>query len=138
MNLDGEVIGINTAIESNTGTYEGIGFAIPSNLVKWVAPQLVKNGAVERSYLGVHIGEINGELSEHLGVPPNSGVIVSEVLAKSPAAAAGLQEGDIISAFAKKKIVNTQQLQELVERSPKDSIQQIDVYARRTNNATAR
>ncbi len=127
VNLDGEIIGINTAIESKTGTYEGIGFAIPSNLVKWVAPQLIKNGTVERAYLGVHIGEINGELSDHLGVPPNSGVIISEVLAKSPAAAAGLQEGDIISSFAKKKIANTQQLQELVERSAKGSIQQVDV-----------
>ncbi len=127
VNLDGQVIGINTAIESSTGAYEGIGFAIPSNLVKWVASQMIKNGTVQRSYLGVHIGEINAELSDHLGVPPNSGVIVSEILPKSPAAAAGLQEGDVISAFANKKILNTQQLQELVERSPKDSIQQVDV-----------
>ncbi len=127
VNLDGEVIGINTAIESNSGTYEGIGFAIPSNLVKWVAPQLIKNGTVERSYLGVKIGEINGELADHLGVPPNSGVIISEVLAKSPAAAAGLQEGDIVLSFAEKKIVNPQQLQELVERSAKGSNQQIDI-----------
>jgi serine protease Do len=127
VNLDGEIIGINTAIESNTGTYMGIGFAIPSNLVKWVAPQLIKNGAVERSYLGVHIGEINGEVADHLGVAPNSGVIISEVLAKSPAAAAGLQEGDIVLSFAQKKIANPQQLQELVERSRKGSSQQVDI-----------
>jgi serine protease Do len=127
VNLDGEVIGINTAIESNTGTYVGIGFAIPSNLVKWVAPQLVKNGTVERAYLGVKMRELNGELAGHLGVAPNSGVIVSEVLAKSPAAAAGLLEGDIVLSFAEKKIVNPQQLQELVERSPKGSNRQIDI-----------
>ena len=127
VNLDGEIIGINTAIESNTGTYMGIGFAIPSNLVKWVAPQLIKNGTVERSYLGVKIGEINGELADHLGVAPNSGVIVSEVLVKSPAAAAGLQEGDIVLSFAEKKIANPQQLQELVERSPKGSNRQVDI-----------
>jgi serine protease Do len=127
VNLDGEVIGINTAIESSTGTYEGIGFAIPSNLVKWVALQLVKSGAVERSYLGVHIGEINAEISEHLGVPLNAGVIVSEVIAKSPAADAGLKERDVISAFAGKKIANTQQLQEIVERTPKGSVQQLDI-----------
>ncbi|MGD0519205.1 MAG: Do family serine endopeptidase, partial [Thermoguttaceae bacterium] len=127
VNLDGEVIGINTAIESSTGTYEGIGFAIPSNLVKWVAPQLIKNGAVKRAYLGVKIGEINGELADHVGVPPNSGVIVSEVLANSPAAAAGLQEGDIILAFAEKKITNPQQLQEIVERSPNGSNQQVEI-----------
>jgi serine protease Do len=127
VNLDGEIIGINTAIESNTGTYMGIGFAIPSNLVKWIAPQLVNSGTVERSYLGVKIGEINGELANHLGVAPNSGVIISEVLAKSPAAAAGLQEGDIVLSFAAKKIANTQQLQELVERSAKGSNQPVDV-----------
>jgi serine protease Do len=127
VNLDGEVIGINTAIESSTGAYEGIGFAIPSNLVKWVAPQLVKNGAVERSYLGVKIGEINGEVADHLGVAPNSGVIISEVLAKSPAAAAGLQEGDIVLSFAEKKIANPQQLQELVERSAKGSNHQVNI-----------
>jgi serine protease Do len=130
VNLDGEVIGINTAIESSTGTYEGIGFAIPSNLVKWVAPQLIKNGSVQRAYLGVKIGEINGEVADHLGVAPNSGVIVSEVLAKSPAYAAGLQEGDIVLSFAQKKIVNPQQLQELVERSPKGSTQQVDILRR--------
>ncbi|MGA2059243.1 MAG: Do family serine endopeptidase [Thermoguttaceae bacterium] len=127
VNLDGEVIGINTAIESSTGAYEGIGFAIPSNLVKWVSTQLIKNGSVERAYLGVKIGEINGDLADHLGVPPNSGVIISEVLPKSPAAAAGLQEGDIVLAFAEKKIANPQQLQELVERSAKGSNRQIDV-----------
>jgi serine protease Do len=127
VNLDGEVIGINTAIESSTGTYEGIGFAIPSNLVKWVVPQLIKNGAVRRAYLGVKIGEINGEFADHLGVAPNSGVIVSEVLANSPADAAGLQEGDIILSFAEKKIANPQQLQEFVERSPSGSNQQVEI-----------
>jgi len=127
VNLDGEVIGINTAIESSTGAYEGIGFAIPSNLVKWVVPQLIKNGAVKRAYLGVKIGAINGELADHLGVAPNSGVIVSEVLANSPAGAAGLQAGDIILSFAEKKIVNPQQLQELVERSPSGSNQQVEI-----------
>jgi serine protease Do len=127
VNLDGEVIGINTAIESSTGAYQGIGFAIPSNLVKWVVPQLIKNGAVKRAYLGVKIGEINGELADHLGVIPNSGVIVSEVIANSPADSAGLQAGDIILSFAEKNIVNPQQLQELVERSPNGSKQQVEI-----------
>ncbi len=127
VDLDGKVIGINTAIASNSGAYEGIGFAIPVNLVKWVPAQLIKNGTVQRAYLGVKIGEINGELADLLGVAPNSGVIVSEVLDNSPAIAAGLQEGDIIVSFAGKKIVNPQQLQEAVERSPMASKQQLEL-----------
>jgi serine protease Do len=127
VNLDGEVIGINTAIASNSGFYEGIGFAIPSNLAKWVTSQLIKNGVVQRAYLGVKIGEINGELADRLGVAPNSGVIVSKVLANSPAAAAGLQALDIILSFEGKRVVSPQQLQEVVERSPKGSKQQVEI-----------
>jgi len=127
VNLDGEVIGINTAIASNSGGYEGIGFAIPSNLAKWVTAQLIKNGAVQRAYLGVKIGEINGELADHLGVAPNSGVVVSEVLPRSPAAAAGFQEGDIILSFAGKKVGSPQQLQEVVERSAMGSTRQVEI-----------
>ena len=133
VNLDGEVIGINTAIASNSGAYEGIGFAIPSNLAKWITAQLIKNGAVQRSYLGVKIGEINGELADHLGVAPNSGVIVSEVLANSPAAAAGLQELDIILSYEGKKVVSPQQLQEVVERSLMGSKQQVEILRNRKN-----
>jgi serine protease Do len=127
VNIDGEVIGINTAIASNSGGYEGIGFAIPSNLAKWVTAQLIKSGSVQRAYLGVKIGEINAELAAHLGVTPNSGVLVSEVLLNSPAAAAGFQDGDIILAFAEKKVNSPQQLQEVVERSPMGSSQQVEV-----------
>jgi serine protease Do len=127
VNLDGEVIGINTAIASNSGTYEGIGFAIPSNLAKWVVSQLLKNGSVERAYLGVKIGEITGPLAEHLGVVPNSGVIVSEVLPNSPAAKAKFQDGDIIQSFSGTKIDNPHQLQELVERAPMGSKKTVDI-----------
>ena len=116
-----------SAIASNSGGYEGIGFAIPSNLAKWVTAQLIKNGAVQRAYLGVKIGEINGELADHLGVAPNSGVVVSEVLPRSPAAAAGFQEGDIILSVAGKKVGSPQQLQEVVERSAMGSTRQVEI-----------
>jgi serine protease Do len=126
VDLDGKVIGINTAIASNSGAYEGIGFAIPANLVKWVSGQLIRSGTVHRAYMGVKIGEINGELAEALGVAPGSGVIVSEVLDNSPAVAAGLKEGDIIVSYAGKKVATPQQLQELVERSPAASRQRVE------------
>ncbi|HEY4759218.1 MAG TPA: PDZ domain-containing protein, partial [Thermoguttaceae bacterium] len=104
-----------------------IGFAIPINLAKWVTAQLIKKGSVERAYLGVQIGEITGELADHLGVAPNSGVLVGNVFADSPAAEAGFQEGDIILSFAGKKVASPQQLQELVERSALGSKQQVEI-----------
>ncbi len=117
VNLDGEVVGINTAIATNTGSFNGIGFAVPVNLAKWVIPQLVKEGKVQRAYLGVAIGEISKELAEQFGVERNSGVLVSEVFPGSPAAEAGLKVGDVIKSFAGSAVHNPRELQELVERT---------------------
>ncbi len=68
VNLTGEVVGINTAIASNSGGYQGLGFAIPINQAKWVTEQLIKDGSVHRGYLGVEIGEVSSELASQLGV----------------------------------------------------------------------
>ena len=97
VNLDGEVIGINTAIASNSGGYQGVGFAIPINLAKWVTTQLIEKGSVQRAYLGVVIGEVNAALAEQFNVPRNGGVLVSEVLPKTPAADAGFGRDLILS-----------------------------------------
>ncbi len=67
VNLTGEVVGINTAIASNSGGYQGIGFAIPINEAKWVTEQLIKNGSVSRGYLGIGIGEVRSELAAQAG-----------------------------------------------------------------------
>jgi serine protease Do len=117
VNLDGEVIGINTAIATNTGSFNGIGFAVPVNLAKWVVPQLVKEGKVQRAYLGVAIGEINNELAGQFGVERNSGVLVSEVFPNSPAEEAGMKTGDVIKSFAGQAVRNPRELQEIVERT---------------------
>jgi serine protease Do len=82
-----------------------------------VIPQLVKEGKVQRAYLGVAIGEITGDLAEQFDVERNQGVLVSEVFPSSPAAAAGLKVGDIIKRFAGKEVRNPRELQELVERT---------------------
>src|SRR6202000_602131 len=66
LNLEGEVVGINTAIASNSGGYQGIGFAIPSNQAKWVMNQLIKKGAVERAYLGVKIQDVQRNVADKL------------------------------------------------------------------------
>ncbi len=127
VNLRGEVVGINTAIASRTGGYQGVGFAIPVNVAKWVTAQLIEAGKVQRAYLGVVIGKMDGPLASKLGVEPGKGVVVSEVMPSTPAAAAGLQVGDVILAFAGRPVGEPRQLQEVVERSPIGSSQRVEI-----------
>ena len=117
VNLAGEVVGINTAIASNSGGYQGIGFAIPVNLAKWVTGQLIDKGAVERAFIGVAMGPIDRRTAEKLGVTDRSGVLVSDVVPDSPAATAGVQPLDVITGFDGQAVTSTRSLQELVERS---------------------
>ena len=127
VNLSGEVVGINTAIFSRSGGYQGIGFAIPINLAKWVTPQLAENGSVRRAYLGVNIGSISPERSEELGVGPNQGVVIENVIDDSPAAKAGLQQNDVILSFDGKATLDVAGLQEIVERSGEGSKHDLNV-----------
>jgi serine protease Do len=94
-NLRGEVVGINTAI---IGQGSGIGFAVPSNLVRALLPQLEKEGAVTRGWLGVSVQDVTADLGEALGLPTREGAIVTDVTGDTPAAAAGLQPDDVIVA----------------------------------------
>ena len=127
VNLDGEIVGINTAIASNGGGNDGIGFAVPVNLAKWVVPQLVAGGEVKRAYLGVGIEQLGPELASKFGVQPGEGVLVTEVFPGSPAADAGLREGDIILDFNGTKVHTPRDLQEVVERATLDSKQKANV-----------
>lgn len=127
VNLQGEVIGINTAIASNTGSFNGVGFAVPINLAKWVMPQLVKDGKVQRAYLGVAIGEVTADLAQKFGVDRNAGVLVSEVFPGSPAAEAGMQVGDVIKSFAGTSVKSPSELQQLVERTTLGSKNKVEV-----------
>jgi serine protease Do len=117
VNLDGEVVGINTAIASNSGGYQGIGFAIPINLAKWVSEQLIAKGAVERGYLGVQIAPLSREMAAKLGVADRKGVLVTEVMPGSPAAEAGVQELDVVMTFDDQPVDGPRTLQEVVERA---------------------
>ncbi|MEZ5550885.1 MAG: DegQ family serine endoprotease [Pseudomonadales bacterium] len=96
INLDGEVVGINTAIFSQSGGSMGIGFAIPINLVKQVRQQLIDNGVVTRSQLGVVIQPLTQDLAESFGLDSPTGVLISDVAEDSAASEAGLQAGDIL------------------------------------------
>ena len=117
VNLAGEVIGINTAIASNNGAYQGVGFAIPINLAKWVSGQLIAKGSVERGYLGVSIGPLSSEMATKLGVSNRKGVLVTEVMGDTPAADAGVQDLDVITSFDDQLVDGPRSLQEVVEKS---------------------
>jgi serine protease Do len=116
LNLDGEVIGINTAISTRSGGYDGVGFAIPINMARWVADQLITKGEVKRAYLGVMIRPTEGTLAKVLNVTPGQGAIVDRVLPESPAAKAGVQSQDVILDFNGEKVAGTKELQGIVER----------------------
>lgn len=127
VNLDGQVIGINTAISSTSGTYQGVGFAVPANLARWVASQLRENGRVRRAYLGIGIQQLTPELAAQLGIEQTAGVLISDVFDGSPASQAGLKTGDIITDFAGTRFTETRQLQNAVERSAIGSTQPIKI-----------
>ncbi|MBM3523681.1 MAG: PDZ domain-containing protein [Alphaproteobacteria bacterium] len=104
-NMDGEVIGVNTAIYSPTGGSVGIGFAIPSNLARQIVDELIRSGRIERGWIGVNIQDITPEIASRLGLKPDvDGVIIAAVETSSPAARAGLVQDDIIVAVNGRRI----------------------------------
>ena len=111
LNIKGEVIGINTAIIASG---QGIGFAIPINMAKKVIDDLIKRGKVTRGWLGVGIQPLTPELAKSLGLSLEEGVLINRVMPKSPAEAAGLKEGDVITSVDGKKITDSRQLQRMV------------------------
>lgn len=117
VNLQGEIVGINTAISTTSGGYQGIGFAVPVNVAKWVSQQLETEGKVHRAYLGVGIQPITQELASQLGMSTPHGVMVTEVRSGSPAEKAGVKIGDVITNYAGKKIHDTRQLSAVVART---------------------
>ena len=127
VNIDGEVVGINTAIASNSGGYEGIGFSIPINTAKFITQQLIANGHVSRGYLGVQLEEITPELAQKFGVKQNDGVLVADVMPNTPAAAAGFHAGDVVTNFAGTAVHGPRDLRELVERTAIGSKQSVEV-----------
>ncbi len=103
VDMNGNLVGINTAIFSQTGNNIGIGFAIPIDLVMKVKDEIMKNGEVKRSYLGANFQELNKELAEFFGFPVANGLIVSSLDVNSPAEKAGLLRGDIVIGIDGKK-----------------------------------
>ena len=117
VNLQGEVVGMNTAIFSRTGANIGIGFAIPISLVKELLPELKSKGKVTRGWLGVSIQQITPDLANSLGMENSAGALVSTVADGSPAEKAGIKVGDVIVEYNGKPIRHSSELPILVART---------------------
>ena len=128
VNLDGEVVGINTAIASNSGGYQGIGFAIPINHARWVLSQLHEHGEVRRSYLGVGIETLTRKRAAEMGLPAAAGVFVTRVEPNAAAANAGLRKRDVIVEFAGTPVRDSRDLQNVVERKAIGSRHQVKIF----------
>jgi serine protease Do len=111
VNAHGELVGINTFIISNSGSFAGAGFAIPSQIVHAVSEQIIKNGKVEHGYLGIGMNDVTPDNAHFFNLQDASGAIVSQVTPDSPASRGGLRTGDVISQLDGQKIVNGSALQ---------------------------
>ncbi|HEY5600054.1 MAG TPA: trypsin-like peptidase domain-containing protein, partial [Candidatus Manganitrophaceae bacterium] len=120
INMQGEVVGVNSAIFSQSGGNIGIGFAIPMDLAKKIVDQLRKNGRVVRGWLGIRAQDVSPQLAASLGLSRTSGVmaVVTEVAENSPAAEAGVKSGDVILEFNGKPLPKSQDLPSLVADTP--------------------
>ncbi len=127
-NLDGEVVGVNTAILSVTGANAGIGFAVPSDLVREVIVQLKSSGKVARGWLGVQVQEVNSDLADGLGLGAPKGALVSQVMDESPANRAGLRQGDVIIAVDGERIETMRELPRLIADLPANSTTKLGVF----------
>jgi len=128
VNLHGQVIGINTAIASHTGSSAGVGFAIPINMAKSIKDSLISKGHVERGWLGILIQNLNEDMSKSFGYESTKGVLVGDVNKGSPAEKAGMKDGDIITKYAGKAVENVMQLRELVAATSPNSKVEIEVF----------
>jgi serine protease Do len=127
-NLEGNVVGVNTAIYSPTGGNVGIAFAVPADTVKRVIDQLEKGGSVSRGWLGVRIQEVDKDMADSLGLKEAKGAVISEVLADGPAASAGLKVEDAIVQIDSKKIDDPRDLQRTIADLPAKSEVDVTVW----------
>lgn len=128
VNLRGEVVGINTAIASRSGTSAGIGFAIPSNLAKSIMDDLIPDGKIERGFLGAAIQDLTTELAKSFSYDSRDGVLVSDVSKGGPAEKAGLKSGDIIIHFNGRTMNHARQLRNTVAETHPDSTIDVEIF----------
>jgi serine protease Do len=130
VNVDGELVGINAAIASNTGSYTGYSFAIPSNIVRKVIADLIEYGQVQRAFMGINFSDIDSKLAKEKGMKLIRGVYVVSVYENSASAKAGIQKGDIITKIDGSAINSQSELKEiLIRHRPGDKIEVTLIHA---------
>ena len=131
VNRDGDLVGINTAILSRTGSYAGYGFAVPADIVKKVVDDIIRYGEVQKAFLGAEVVDLNDEIADQLKVNELNGVVISYLQRKGAAEKAGLQKGDIIIKIDQEPVDSRSDFEELISyRSPGDYI---NVFYKRDN-----
>ena len=128
VNMQGQVVGINTAIASRSGGSAGVGFAIPSNMVKGVAESLMKDGKVTRGWLGAAIQDLNTDLAKSFNYDSTEGVLIGDVVPDSPAAKAGLKAGDIVVKLDGHATHNSHQLRNTVASMKPNTSAEFSIY----------
>jgi serine protease Do len=138
INMNGEAVGINTAIFSRSGGYMGIGFAIPINMVKAIKEQLVEQGEVRRGYLGMIIQDLSSDLKESFDLKETDGVLVADVKEDSPAEKAGLKRGDVVISFDGKTVKDAGRLRNMVAlTTPETEVQIVVIRNEKKKKLTA-
>lgn len=128
LNANGEMVGINTAIFSQSGGFSGIGFAVPSKIAKKVFTELVQNGRVIRGWIGMMAQDLDEDLARYFKVSANQGALVSEIQSGSPAAQASLKIGDVIVQYGGNRISSASQLKALVAETKSTTQVPIQIY----------
>jgi serine protease Do len=128
LNLEGQVIGVNAAIVSESGGFEGIGFAIPSNMAVHISKALIAHGKVVRGWLGVSIQELTPELVKAMKLDISKGALIADVVKGGPADAAGIQKGDVVTAYQGKEISSGSALQNEVANTAPGQEAMVAVY----------
>lgn len=135
VSLDGKVIAVNSAIKSNSKGSQGIALSISSKLTREIVDQLQKEGRVKRGYLGVQVRDIDDQLARELGVRIGSGVMISRIFERSPAANCGMKLGDVLHSIAGKPVRDGSELQKVVSSLPLGS--PVDAVVTRNGNSTS-
>jgi len=128
VNLQGEVIGINTAIASQTGGFMGIGFAIPANMVHSVMDQIVKQGKVVRGRIGAVVSDVSDDVGEKLGYGSTNGALIQDVVSDGPAARAGLEPGDVVTHYQGHEVKSSNQFRNAVAATPPGTRAEVSVF----------
>ncbi|TWT54088.1 Periplasmic serine endoprotease DegP precursor [Rubripirellula amarantea] len=127
IDLDGNVVAINTAIATRNGGYQGIGFAIPINQAKWIAEELAQHGKVRRAAIGIRMAELKPKIARKFKLPSGIGILAYQIIGNSAAQRAGIKPLDVIVEFAGERVTKPANLQLIVERKPIGSLQTVKV-----------